>query len=411
MQHLHSIDRLHILPLIGGTERWRVLGTFLCVTCRGRETISEKISAYSKEVLWEKSSSDGDEPASKRIAKTGGAGARLPLEVATRNAAASRGGSHAGSHGLGQLSLDTSPRTVKDQKAASAGATAAEAAHHRPAPAAKPQAASLQGPDGLHSPLQDAAVHTSGTEPQPAAHEPAERLPSESPPAAEPAHQLCMVPDTPVSDSLRDSAPDVQRWEAPHDTLDNVHASASLGSPVIRPNGISFGDEEPAEGALQSWAAARHPDLNQADDKAYARLPPAPGSADGRQQDSAPQLVLDLELSGTQSLCSEPQGAQSNFHIAAKATPDPTETAAEALAPSLPGAAVAPDDPLSGCLKQSGDRETPLVQCAQLAADLSTGDSSRRALAVRSALGAAQKVKDPTSPCHAHLPPLISGTC
>ncbi len=277
---------------------------------------------------------------------------------------------------------------------------AAEAARLRPAPVQEPQAAPPQGPDGLLGPLQGAAVQSPSPEPPAAAaaaQGSAERLPSTSPPAAEPAHQVCMVPDTPVSDSVRDNAPDVQQWEVSHSILDNVVASASLDSPLFRPDGLSVGDEEPAGGTLQSWAAARpcSPDLQHAHGKADVRLSSAPESADDLQQGSALQLVLDLQLSGTQSMCSEPQGMQSNPHIAGKATPDPERAAAEAMAASLPAAALAPEDPLSGCLKQSGDRETPLVQCAQLAADLSTGDSSRRALAVRSALGAAQKVSAP----------------
>ena len=383
------------LHLVDSRERWRVPKVCLDVTRRGRKTISEKISAYSKEVLWEKSNSEGDEPASKRIAKTEDAGNRLPLEVAAQNGSVSRAGFHAGQHGLGQLPLSTSPHALKRHKAVSAGTAAAEAARLRPAPAQKPQAALLQGPDGVHGPLQDAAVQSSGPEPPAAAQGSAERLPSTSPPAAEPAHQLCMVPDTPVSDSLRDSAPDVQQWDVPRCALDDVDAPASLGLPLGRPIGISVGNGEGGEGTLQGWAAARlhSPDLQNIDGKADVRLPFAPESADDRQLGSAPQLVLDLQLSGTQSLCSEPQGVQSDPHTAARATPDPERAAAEAAAASLPAAALAPDDPLSGCLKQSGDRETPLVQCAQLAADLSTGDSSRRALAVRSALGAAQRVR------------------
>lgn len=371
----------------------------LCVACRARRTISEKISAYSKEVLWEKSSSDGDEPASKRTAKIKDTESRPPLEATTHNGSTSRTGSRSGLHGLGQLPLCTSPRNSKAHKAVSAGTSAAGAGRLKVAHVQKPQVAPLQAPDGLRGPLQDAAEQSMGGHPLAAAQYPAEFIPSTSPPAAEHAHQLCVVPDTPVSDGVRDSAPDVQPWEIPFGTTDRGHALARHVGPVTMPNGVSVGEQERGKGTRQSWTAAgpQSPDLRPADAKEHIGLSSAPGTADDRQQCNAPQLMLDLHMSGTQSTCCETQGLQSHPELASGATPDPHRTAADESAAAGPGAlpvaAVAPDDPLSGCLKQSAERETPLVQCAQLAADLSTGDSSRRALAVRSALGAAQKVR------------------
>ena len=372
----------------------------MCVACRGRKTISEKISAYSKEVLWEKSSSDGDEPASKRIAKTDDGETRLPLKVAIHNGTTSQTGSRSGLHGLGQLPLCTSPRNSRRPETASVRTSATGAARSRSAHVQEPQTAPLQGPDGLQGPLQDAANQTmGGGHPLAAAQDSVEVLPLTSPPAAEHAHQLAMVPDTPVSDGVRDSAPDVQPWEVPSGTAHKAHAPASHGVPLIIPDGISVGDKERSNGPQQSWTALgpQSPVLQPAAGKTDVMLPFAPGDADDCQQWDAPQLMLDLHMSGTQSMGCETKGLQSSPGLAPVATPNPHRAAAEALAAAgpgaLPAAAVAQDDPVSGCLKQSADRETPLVQCAQLAADLSTGDSSRRALAVRSALGAAQKVR------------------
>ena len=308
-------------------------------------------------------------------------------------------GSHAGQHGLGQLHLCTSPRSTKHRKANSAGIITAGAARPSLSHAQKPDAMQLQRPGGLHGLVQDAALQGLGRDPSAAAQQPAEKRVLPSPPPAEHGQQLCMVPDTPVSDSIRDSAPDVQQLPVPYSDRDKTPAPASLGSPLLRPGGIAAGDKERGGGPLQGRARIRplSPDLPHADGGSDTGLSPAPVGAEDPQKESAPQLLLDLQLSGTQSMRSEPQGLHSDPKAAAKAMPDARRIAAEALAYSLaealPEAPVAPDDPLSGCLKQSNDRETPLVQCAQLAADLSTSDSSRRALAVRSALGAIHKVR------------------
>ena len=260
-----------------------------------------------------------------------------------------------------------------------------------------------------------------------------------SPPAAERVNQLCMVPDTPVSDSIRDTAPELQLNSIPHGNDDQPPGNGIPMAIQSTSAGIKRQREDD-----QQYHSAVHPQkrehqhtVHSADaSRSYAR-----NNADDFQPGSAPQLLLDLRLTGSQSMGSEPQGMRDGQEGLEEGTPEPRILAVEALGTSFPrsvpaaaaavhdtlstgakhssmrdrpqgmssshravaettpqphvlaAAAEAVGHPLLSVVKQSSDRETPLVQCAQLAADVSTKGSSERALAERTVLRAAQKVR------------------
>lgn len=386
-------------------------------------------------------------------------------------------GSHAGQHGVGKLHLCTSPHGSKHRKAVSANATTSRAAHKPPAEAAKPQNdlkpsyAGLQ--DSIHntallSPRKEAfsrhAQHEQHRRAADASRRKAredsslvlpgsstaqaspavmlhcsETLALASPPAAEGVNHLCMVPDTPVSDSIRDSAPELQLRSIPHGSDDQPSGN---GIPMAIQS-TSAGTKRQREDN-QQYHSVVHPQKREhqhTDYSADARWSHA-HNADYFQPGSAPQLLLDLRLTGSESMGSEPQGMGDCQKDVEEGTPEPHILATEALGTSSPrsmpaaaaahhdtlftgvkhssmrdrpqglsssshravseatqqphmlaAAAEAVGDPLLSVVKQSSDRETPLVQCAQLAADVSTKGSSERALAKRTVLRAAQKVR------------------
>ena len=231
-----------------------------------------------------------------------------------------------------------------------------------------------------------------------------------SPPQANRTQQLCMVPDTPVSESGRDTAPE-PRWLS--DSLCGT-GDVPLANAGLR--GFPHGQMEAKRGpktqgmevvrSLGTWGMAprdtgQHWSLEQQQQHESAGKPTglhvAATHTEGMQSGSAPQLLLDLHLSGSQFAASQPEAAQALQNGVPDTTPQPHSLAAGAVPKGTPGtalaaAAAAKEGVPSSCLKQSNDRETPLVQCAQLAPDMSTSSASAKATAALTAHSAVHKV-------------------
>ena len=205
-----------------------------------------------------------------------------------------------------------------------------------------------------------------------------------SPPGLERAEQVSMVPDTPASDVVRDDAPQQQPGDMP--------AGGSRLSPAQQGlDLVSAGTERhmvssPGRDAANLWHQYRAQLQGQKQgttEKQQADAPPA-ADADASiyQLASAPGLALDLGLSSRESqplVALVGQGGvtaapQQWFPAAWVAQPSPCNTSHPS---PVAAAAAAPlnDAHLSSGLRPSSDRETPLVQCAQLAANVSTDGS------------------------------------
>ena len=231
-----------------------------------------------------------------------------------------------------------------------------------------------------------------------------------SPPQANRAQQLCVVPDTPVSESGRDTAPEPRRLSDSLCGTGDVHLA---GAGLRR---SSHGEMEAKRGpetqgmevvrSLKTWGMApqdtgQHWSSEQQQQHGSAGKPAGVHAAakhtEGMQLGSAPQLLLDLHLSGSQFVGSQPEAAQALQNGVLDTTPQPHSLIAGAVPKGTPGTALAAaaavkESVPSSCLKQSSDRETPLVQCAQLAPDISTSSASARAAAALTAHSAAHKV-------------------
>ena len=158
--------------------------------------------------------------------------------------------------------------------------------------------------------------------------------------------------------------------------------------------------------SLETWGMApretgQHWSLEQQQQHESAGKPAglhvAATHTEGMQSGSAPQLLLDLHLSGSQFVASQPEAAQALQNGVLDTTPQPHSLAAGAVRKETPDTALAAaagvkEGVPSSCLKHSNDRETPLVQCAQLAPDMSTSSASARATAALTAHSAVHKV-------------------
>lgn len=232
-----------------------------------------------------------------------------------------------------------------------------------------------------------------------------------SPPQADRAQQLCMVPETPVSESSRDTAPEPRRLSdslcgpddvhlrsaglrrSPHGQMEAKRGPETQGMEVVR--SLKTWGMAPRDTG-QHWSSEQQQQQHESAGKP-AGLHAAAKHTKGMQSGSAPQLLLDLHLSGSQFVASQPEAAQALQNGVLDTTPQPNSLTADAVPNRSPGTALAAAAAVkegvpSSCLKQSSDRETPLVQCAQLAPDMSTSSASARAAAALTAHSAAHKV-------------------
>ena len=415
---------------------------------RGRETLSRKITAYAKQVLWERSTSEGDEPDSKRPAPVKQPSGRQPLNAAPLEGNTPQNGLHAAQKGLGQLPRPNSPHRPDRRKGVSAGVTRAGAARHRTAgkaqlveaptpvqeapgsPLVPAQLSSSKSPDLRHAASADrmrvadsragsdvtrdpttALLHRSLPAASAAPQHDSEGPALASPPQANRAQQLCMVPDTPLSESGRDTAPELRRLSvslcgnddvplanaglrrSPHGQMEAKRGPETQGMEIVR-SLKTWGMA--ARDTGQHWSSEQQQQQHESAGEP-AGLHVAAKHTEGMQSGSAPQLLLDLHLSGSQFVASQPEAAQALQKGVLDTTPQPHSLTAGAVPKGTPSTALAAAAAVkegvpSSCLKQSSDRETPLVQCAQLAPDMSTSSASARAAAALTAHSATHKV-------------------
>jgi hypothetical protein len=235
-----------------------------------------------------------------------------------------------------------------------------------------------------------------------------------SPPQTDRVLQLCMVPDTPVSESGRDTAPEPHVMGnslcgtggvplgsagisgSPHDQMETDRGPETQGIEIVRSLEIRGLAPQDTEEHLSLKQQHQHESIVEP-----AGLQNAAEHTEGVRSGSMPQLLLDLHLSGSQVVASQPEAAQALHSDALDTMPQQHSLAVDAVPKISPGtalaaavaaaAAVAEGMP-SSCLKQNSDRETPLVQCAQPAPDMSTSGASARAAAALTAQGASHKV-------------------
>lgn len=315
---------------------------------RTRQTLSQKIAAFSKQVLWERSSSEDDEPTKQRSAPEEKPAARTSLEVAAVN-----------------------------RHADMAAADHIDVAHER-----------------LRTSRSSAPPAGSGRQ------ELVESMALASPPQAEKGPQLCMVPDTPASDGGRDTAPERHQSGGAQGASDPPIGAAGLSRRFAS-------NDRHAEGSKrQRVGDVVHHDTMHLQEREQQRMevqhaasqPPAHEHTSEPLLGSAPELLLDLCLCSANS---DPQhvNAGQEERAEAKTLAQQQWLAAgevaifpHSFAPHASPADMAGNGPLVDCSKQSSDRETPLVQCAQVVADVSTEGSSASAVAARAAASAAPKV-------------------
>ena len=216
-----------------------------------------------------------------------------------------------------------------------------------------------------------------------------------SPPGLERAEQVSMVPDTPASDGVRDSAPQPQPGDMP--TGGSRLLPAQQGLHMASAGAEMHAATSPGQDAPDLWhqCRAQPQEQKQGDaERQHAGVPPAADAdASFYQLASAPELALDLGLSSRESQpLVAPMGQDGVTAVPHQWLP--AEWAAQPLLcnasyPSPAAAAAGPQSNarLSSGLRPSSDKETPLVQCAQLAAIVSTDGS-------HAAPGTAPKVCD-----------------
>ena len=205
-----------------------------------------------------------------------------------------------------------------------------------------------------------------------------------SPPGLDRSEQVSVVPDTPASDGVRDSAPQQQPSDMP--TGGSRLLPAQQGLHMASAGADRHVASSPGRDAPDLWHQCRAQPHEQKQGDAgrqHAGAPPVAGAdASFSQLASAPELALDLGLSIRESqplVAPMGQGGVTAVpHQWLPAAWAAQPLLCDASQPSLAAAAAGPqsDAHLSSGLRPSTDKETPLVQCAQLAANVST-DGSR----------------------------------
>ena len=434
--------------------------------CRSRHglTLSQKISAFSRQVLWD--GSDEDDPSSERPPQSGRLNCRAPLRGAHHLCNRAHDKPVAAHSKHGQLPLRTSPHGSKQHKGTLLGLRRPQAEQQgaeedvraasgalpgRDGPSSSSQArTSLSlhqdappkhaagGPDGrevgssraMHQ--NNSSLHTTGRHSvcpsinasdrhvdqisaiagtggplvhapgRPDAHIAAlactqqpDGIQQGSPPGLERTEQVSMVPDTPASDGIRDSAPQQQTADIP--------AGSSRPSPAQQ--GLHMASAG-IEMHVASSSGQQAPDLwhqskaqlqvrrQDAVEKEPADAPPAANAdASTYHLASAPELALDLGLSSRESqplVATVGQGgitAVPYQWLSAACAAQPSPCNASHPSPAAAAAGPLSDGHRASSLRPSSDKETPLVQCAQLAANVSTDGS-------HAAPGTASKVRD-----------------
>ena len=204
-----------------------------------------------------------------------------------------------------------------------------------------------------------------------------------SPPALERAEQVSMVPDTPASDGVRDSAPQQQPGDMPRGGSRLLPAQQGLHMASADAN--RHVASSPGRDAPDLWHQCRAQPQEQKQGDAEtqrARVPPAADAdASFYQLASASELALDLGLSSRESqplVAPTGQGGVTpvpHQWLPAAWAAQPLLCNASYPSPAAAAAGLQSDAHLSSGPRPSSDKETPLVQCAQLAANVSTDGS------------------------------------
>ena len=205
-----------------------------------------------------------------------------------------------------------------------------------------------------------------------------------SPPGLERAEQVSMVPDTPASDGVRNSAPQQQPGDMPAggSQLFPEQQGLHMASAGAEMHVASSPGQDAADLRHQYRAQLQEQEQGIAEkQQADPSSPAADAHASICQPASAPELALDLGLSSRESqplVAPTGQGGVTAVpHQWLSAAWAAKSSLCIASQPSPAAAAAGPqsDVHLSSGLRPSSDKETPLVQCAQLAANVSTDGS------------------------------------
>ena len=427
-------------------------------------TLSQKISAYSRQVLWD--GSDEDDPSSERPPEGERLNGRAPLRGAHHIGSRAQDKPSAVHSKLGQLPLRTSPHGAKQHKGILSGLRRPQAVQHtaetavRAPKAAQPEEHGVSGSSQARTSLslhQDAQpmhaadgperrgadisrpMHQGTASPRttgrhgacPSTHEPdrhvdhlsavaheggplshapgrpdaymaslahaqqSDGMQQGSPPALERTEQVSMVPDTPASDGVRDSAPQQQPGDMPRGGSRLLPAQQGLHMASAGAN--RHVASSPGRDAPDLWHQCRAQPQEQKQGDAeiqHADVPPAADADASFYQLASPsELALDLGLSSRESqplVAPAGQGGVTpvpHQWLPAAWAAQPLLCDASYPSPAAAAAGLQSDAHLSSGPRPSSDKETPLVQCAQLAANVSTDGS-------HAAPGTAPKVSD-----------------